>query len=189
MNYSNRLNKEIAMKIVGHNLDNNREKDDYYATPPSCTKALLCVEQFVGDVYEPCCGQGHISEVLIDKGYHVESSDLVDRGYGKPRVDFLMETKPRKNVVTNPPYRNALDFVRKATDLADNKVAMLLKLNFLEGVARKEFFMTRPPAKVYVFSSRQSLMKGGVPHKGGMIALAWCVWEKNYNGETKVNWI
>ena len=48
------------------------------------------VTTFRGDIYEPCCGQGHISKVLIENGYNVFSSDLVDRGYGTPRIDFLM---------------------------------------------------------------------------------------------------
>jgi len=172
-----------------HNPRGDREINDYYATPPVATLALLEKESFVGNILEPCCGEGHISKILEANGYTVESNDLIDRGYGSSRIDFLLETTKVDNVVTNPPYKNALDFVRKATDLADKKVAMLLKLNFLEGVKRKEFFKTRPPARVYVFSSRQSLMKGGVPHKGGMMALAWFVWENGSTEKPILDWI
>ena len=76
------------MKISGHNFRGDREKNDFYATPSQATEKLLQVEQFDGKIYEPCCGQGHISKVLIDNGYDVESTDLVDRGYGQSHIDF-----------------------------------------------------------------------------------------------------
>jgi hypothetical protein len=185
MSYSS---KQAALKIVGHNLDGTREKDDFYATPTQTTRALLNIEKFRGKIWEPCCGEGHISRVLVEHGYSVRSTDLVDRGYGQPRVDFLLETRRCDNIITNPPYRNALEFAEKAVQLCDRKVALLLKLNFLEGIRRKSFFETRPPAWVYVFSQRQSLMKNGKPYKGGMMALAWFVWDSAQR-QTRVGWI
>ena len=184
----NRL--DAGMKLIGFNDRGDREKDDFYATPPEATRALLAVEQFEGAIYEPCCGQGHISEVLADAGYQVESTDLVDRGYGTPRVDFLMESGLRDNIVTNPPYgKLALQFAAHANALARSKVAMLLKLQFLEGVERRQFFSHTPPATVHVFSNRQSLMKNGESFAGGMMALAWFVWDKAYTGPTVVRWL
>ena len=44
-----------------------KEKNDFYATPEESTESLLRVTTFRGDIYEPCCGQGHISKVLIKK--------------------------------------------------------------------------------------------------------------------------
>ena len=177
-----------AQQIVGHS--DTREKDDFYATPSESTSALLNVEEFVGGIYEPCCGQGHIANVLKDiGGYEVEASDLIDRGYGTPRIDFLMERTRRDNIVTNPPYKNALDFAEQAINLSKRKVALLLKLNFLEGVARYKFFKEHPPKTVWVFSQRQSLMKNGTPYSGGMMALAWFVWEKNNNEQPRIGWI
>lgn len=38
---------------------------------------------------------------------------------------------------------------------------MSLKFTFLEGKRRKSFFQTNPPIKVYVFSSRANVAKGG----------------------------
>ena len=179
---------QTQAKIIGFNFRGDREKDDYYATPKETTKALLNVERFSKNILEPCCGEGHISKVLIENGYTVESSDLVDRNFGTPKVDFLIETRKRENIITNPPYKNALEFAQKATDLASNKVALLLKLNFLEGVKRKKFFDNTPPVRVYVFSQRQSLMKNGKPYKGGMMALAWFVWEAGNTNRPTVHW-
>ena len=50
--------------------------DDYYATPFVATDALLSVEDFVGSIWEPCCGEGHISRRLEEFGYDVESTDF-----------------------------------------------------------------------------------------------------------------
>ena len=176
-----------AQKIVG--FGNDREKNDFYATPEESTESLLRVTTFRGNIYEPCCGQGHISKVLIKNGYNVFSSDLVDRGYGTPRIDFLMETKKHDNIITNPPFKNALEFAEKAVELARYKVALLLKLSFLEGVARRDFFKRYPPEKVWVFSQRQALMKNGEAYSGGMLALGWFVWSKGNIESPTIGWI
>jgi hypothetical protein len=192
MKFDFQENKPLTagMLINGFNLRGDRQKDDFYATPPEATQQLLDVEKFEGKIYEPCCGQGHISKVLIKNGYDVESSDLVDRGYGKSNIDFLMEYKTRDNIITNPPYgRLLMQFVKQTQKIADKKIAMLLKLTFLEGQERKEFFKECPPTRVHVFSKRLSLMKNGESYDGGMMALAWFVWEKNKKTTTTINWL
>jgi len=179
-----------GMLINGHNFRGDRQKDDFYATPSEASQQLLDVESFDGGIYEPCCGQGHISKVLIKNGYDVESSDLVDRGYGNSNIDFLMEYKKRDNIITNPPYgRMLMKFVKQTQEIAEKKVALLLKLTFLEGQERKEFFKECPPTRVHVFSKRLSLMKNGQSYDGGMMALAWFVWDKDSDKTTTVNWL
>ena len=161
-------------QIVGYNSRGDREANDYYATPAATTRALLSVESFDGDIWEPACGEGHISKELKRAGYY---------------VDFLLEHRRCDNIVTNPPYKNALDFVAHATFLAERKVAMLLKLSFLEGVERATFFENKPPARVWVFKRRQALMKNGVASGAGMMTFAWFVWEAGHDGAPVVGWI
>lgn len=181
---------KTAMKISGHNFRGDREKDDFYATPFEATESLLKVESFEGKIYEPCCGQGHISKVLIKHGYDVESTDLVDRGYGQSHIDFLMERTVRDNIITNPPYGKLLiQFLNHTQLIADKKICLLLKLQALEGVARGEFYKTYPPVRVHVFSKRVSLMKNGDSYDGGMMALAWFVWEKGNKSKPLVSWL
>ena len=126
-----------AQKIIGYG--DSREKNDFYATPEESTESLMRVTTFRGNIYEPCCGQGNISKVLIKNGYNVFSSDLVDRGYGTPRIDFLMETQKHDNIITNPPFKNALEFAEKAVELARYKVALLLKLSFFGRCSKEKF--------------------------------------------------
>ena len=78
---------------------------EFYPTPPEATRALLSVESFEGDIWEPACGDGAISKVLEAAGYQVVSTDLIDRGYGVGGHNFLKSDNPlAKNIITNPPY-------------------------------------------------------------------------------------
>lgn len=78
---------------------------EFYPTPPEATRALLAVESFEGDIWEPACGDGAISKVLEAAGYQVVSTDLIDRGYGAGGHNFLKSDRPlAKNIITNPPY-------------------------------------------------------------------------------------
>ena len=182
---------ESGMRLMGHNLRGDRQKDDYYATPSHVTDALLSVESFKGDIFEPCCGEGHISKRLMECGYTVESSDLVDRGYGVPGRDFLFEREKRDNIITNPPYKMSLLMTEHAQTISRHKTALLLKITFLEGVARHEFFQRHPPTRVWVFSRRMSLLKDGQSYKGGggMMCLAWFVWETGSTKLPQIGWI
>lgn len=134
------------------------EEHDYYATDPQVVKLLLRNERFSLNIWEPACGEGHISRVLENEGYDVFSTDLIDRGFGTGNVDFLKENFPtyHGDIVTNPPYKFASEFVEKAlmTVAFGQKVCMLLKLTFLEGKKRKSLFKKNPPKTVLVCSER-----------------------------------
>jgi hypothetical protein len=186
----NKLTK--ALSIVGSSrVNGDREKDDFYPTPEWVTKALLKVEKFDGAIWECACGEGHMSKVFIEYGYETYSTDLVDRGYGK-QLDFLNSNFVCPNIITNPPYSLALEFVNKAKAQSSNKIAMFLKTTFLESESRYEMFQDKNYAlkTVYQFSNRVTLYKGGVKMKNsGMISYAWFVWERGYKGEPTIKWI
>lgn len=191
INASNRT----AMRLSGSGSGEERQIDDFYATPPSATEALLRVESFDGPIWEPACGDGAICKVLKERGHVVQATDLVDRGYGASGIDFLMEYKPHgPHVVTNPPFKLATQFVQKALQLTTGKVAMLLKVGFLEGVERAPIFDAEPFARLWVFRRRQSFLKNGthgieMEGRGGMIAYGWFVWEHGYTGKPTLGWI
>ncbi|MFN4087929.1 MAG: hypothetical protein ACK4QW_02645 [Alphaproteobacteria bacterium] len=175
--------------IVGQST--GRPRGDFYPTPRLATLALLSVEQFAGTVWEPACGDGAISRVLEEHGHSVLSTDLVDRGYGTGNVDFLLDYRTRAaNVVTNPPYSLGQAFVEHALGRTDAKVAMFLKLVFLEGQRRRRLFETSPLARVWVLSDRLALPREGTPYtQRGMIAFAWFVWEHGYEGPPTLGWV
>ena len=180
-------------RLIGADVSPGRDKDDFYPTPPEATQALLSVEVFEGDILEPACGDGAMSVVLEGAGYPVRSSDLVNRGYGESGLDFVGLGYPYRaaNVVTNPPFKLALPFVNRALEVADRKVAMLLKVAFLEGVERGEMFRRTPLARVWVFSKRVTFRntKRGEVSGSGMMAFAWFVWEHGYQGRPTLGWL
>lgn len=171
---------------------NEREENDFYATEPKAVELLLEEELFSRCVLEPACGQGHIAEVLKKSGYKVLASDLVDRGYGDT-IDFFDMKQCYCDIITNPPYKLAQKFVEHALDIAEDgiKVAMLLKLTFLEGKARKKLFEKYPFKTLYVSSSRLNCAKNGDFEKYGnkAVAYAWYVWQKGYKGRPSIKWI
>lgn len=183
-----------ANGLAGHKNTGEREKDDFYPTPPTATQALLDQEGFSGTVWEPACGDGAISEVLISNGFRTFSSDLFDRGYGKSEIDFLKFEPKQKvgNIITNPPFKLAHEFVEKSLDCVDGKVAMLLKLNFLESARRYELFKNTPLKTVHVFSKRVNFYEATLKDekkRSGVLAYAWYVWDKEYDGKPQLEWI
>lgn len=180
---------------ASNHTEEEREQNDFYATEPKALELLLEMEKFSHNVWECACGKGHLSEVLRGGGYEVTSTDLINRGYGVSGIDFLKTEKNDKDIVTNPPYKYAAEFVEHALDISENgtKVAMFLKLTFLEGKARKKLFEKYPPKVVYVSSSRLQCAKNGDFEKygkgvGTAVAYAWYVWEKGYTGDTIIKW-
>ncbi len=191
-------NKSSIYKTLGasNHTDKIRETNDYYATEPAAAEWLCKLENLSETIWECAAGEGHLSEVFVEKGHTVLSTDLIDRGYGTGGVDFL-ECKDifDGDIITNPPYKYAKEFVYKALELVPDgrKVCMFLKLQFMEGKARKLLFEKYPPKTIYVSSSRLLCAKNadfnGMRAGGGSaVAYAWYVWEKGFNGDTIVKW-
>lgn len=177
-----------AQSLVG--TSEGRPEHDFYPTPPEATEALLAVEKFEGTIWEPACGDGAISKVLIQHGHEVISTDLIDRGYGTSPHDFLTSTRTAANIITNPPFKLAEQFTEHAMQATTGKVAMLCKLQWLEGGKRKTMFERLPLKKVYVFSKRLSMTRNGIPMKNsGMIAFAWYVFQHRYDGQPQLGWL
>lgn len=176
-------------------LGSAREKDDFYRTPESATRDLLRVESLGPTVWEPSCGDGAICRVLETAGIRCVATDLVDRGYGEARRDFLMERELLAPViVTNPPFKLADDFALHALSLGPDKLCLFARLAWLEGRARHERLWSRhPPSRIWVFARRLTLWRGDDPHpqdKGGAIAFAWFVWDAAASGgRPSLGWI
>lgn len=191
-------NKNSIYKTLGasNHTDKERQSEDYYATEPKAVELLCQLETFNEWIWENACGEGHLSKELIKQGYQVYSSDLIDRGYGMSPIDFLQYDKTwHGDIITNPPYKFAQEFIEKALQIIPegNKVAMFLKIQFLEGKGRKKLFLSQPPKTVYVSSSRLLCAKNAEFEKmiaggGSAVAYAWYVWQKGFNGTTELKW-
>lgn len=168
----------------------DREENDFYATHPIAAEWLIKLENLDNNIWECACGQGHLGKVFEEHGYNVLATDLIDRGYGQGGVDFLKSDGLFVgDIVTNPPYKYAQEFIEHALNLIPDgyKVCMFLKVQFLEGKARRELYENCPPRTVYISSSRIQCGRNG-DFKGSMVAYAWYVWEKGYHGDTILKW-
>jgi hypothetical protein len=169
-----------------------RQKQDYYATEPKAVRLLLEMENFEGRIWECACGEGHLSKEMKRLGRIVYSTDLVDRGYGQSFQDFLEATHTHMNIITNPPYKFANEFILKALQILqpNRKAAFFLPIRYMEGQARKELFTKHPPKIIYVSASRLICAKNGnfKATKGSSVAYAWFVWEHGFKGKTTIKW-
>jgi hypothetical protein len=155
---------------------------------------LLDVHDFSKRVWEPACGQGHLSKILIENDKIVLSTDLIDRGFGA--VEDFLTTKRQwgGDIITNPPYKYAQQFVEKAMSILspDKQLALFLKLTFLEGAKRREMFKECPPEYIYVFSRRVNCALNGdekMFSASSAACYAWFIWRKGFNGEPIIRWI
>lgn len=177
-------NKKTTFVTIGasNHTDAEREQRDYYATDPKAASLLMECEQ-LHDIWEVSCGEGHLAKEFEKAGLLKRASDIVVRNWPCEQLDFLEYNGTLDgDIVTNPPYKFAEEFVKHALDVVNDgrKVCMFLKLTFLEGKSRKELFDTTPPARIYVSSSRIICAKNAdfKSIKTGAVAYAWYVWEK-----------
>jgi hypothetical protein len=190
-------NKAATFICLGasNHAEHDRAEYDYYATDPKAAELLLGVESELNNIWECACGEGHLAKVFNQANKLGLATDLIYRGYGNLNpIDFLTwDDCWEGDIVTNPPYKYAKEFVEKALEILEDgkKVAMFLKLTFLEGAKRKELFEKNPPKFIYVFRKRVDCWKNGIkPDKPSRaVCYAWFVWEKGFKGDPVVRWI
>ena len=190
---------QSAFKQLGasNHCKDEREENDFYATDPVAIDWLLKYEKFDQFIWEPACGQMHLSNRLKELGGHkVYSTDLINRGCDgfNGCVDFLKYDGPifQGDIITNPPYKYCSEFIKKSLDVVEDghKVAMFLKIQTLEGQKRyEEIFSKYPPKTIYVFVKRVACGKNGEFSGGSAVCYAWFVWEKGWKGDTTLKWI
>ena len=211
--------KSIWSTLAANNhSEAEREINDFYATDPKALELFLDKINEDGielhnDIWECACGTGNLSKVLKKRGYNVLSSDLVYRNFGISRIDFLKYTKKESfiengkpdyiefrkdlpismDILTNPPYKYALDFVKHSLDILEDGYYSIffLKIQFLEGKARKQFFENYPPKYVYINSERQKCAINNDFSKvnSSAVCYAWFIWQKGWKGEPIIRWI
>ena len=150
-------NRNSIFKTLGasNHTDKQREQYDFYATDPVAIDLLTKKVELPKQILEPACGSGCLSIRLEGLGHDVKSFDIVNRGFGMER-DFFSITEPPFSgdyaIVTNPPYKFALQFVLHSLEIVPDGglVCMFLKTTFAEGKGRyKDLFRKYPPLRFY----------------------------------------
>ena len=172
-----------------------REHDAYY-TPDWCVKRLVRVLGWylpggARNALEPAAGSGAIVKGISlhsESGFVREWRAMEIREECREELaqwvhplaitigDYLAPHDRRGYdlIVSNPPYKKALEFVQQALlDTRDNGVvAMLLRLNFLAGQARANWLAGHMPDAVHVLDKRPSFTGKGTDS----CEYAWMVW-------------
>src|SRR3990172_7334959 len=187
-------NSKAVFSILGASSHSttDRAQRDFYATSHIEIKELYTKYWqdigFSNNIWECACGNGHLVKELqrLDTNLNIRSSDIVIRDFECEKIDFLLESKnySKFDIITNPPYIYALEFAKKALFLLEpnHKLALFLKLTFLEGLERRKFFDKFPPKYVLIFSKRIQVAKNGDKKefaKSSAVAYAWFIWEKD----------
>ncbi|VDC28238.1 hypothetical protein [Pseudogemmobacter humi] len=167
-----------------------RDPLDYDPTPPDATAAFLAVEidhiRAHGDlVWETAVGAGHIARVLLDHGFGVVGSDVVDRGWPgltlRSFYDFRAAAAPIQ--ITNPPYGeiNARDghgrWLRQALGLRPGYLALLLNADWAAARINgfDDLFSSFTPSVEYLCCWKIDFRGGGSPPQRN----SWFVWDLN----------
>lgn len=168
--------------ILANRSASDRNKTDYYRTPPDVTLALLNFLENQGHmdtsytIWEPACGTGEMAEVMKEKGYSVFCTDRYPTGYGNPiAMDFLVSYLPEFDwIITNPPFSMAEEFIRHAREMG-NYCAFLLKSQFWHAQRRLALFREHPPAYVLPLTWRPDFLWGAKSGSPTMECI-WTVW-------------
>jgi hypothetical protein len=137
-----------------------------------------------------------MSAVLAAHGHEVVSSDIHDRGFGTPGVDFLACRRvPEgcRSIVTNPPYGDTgsqqgqsrspsamLGFLRHAlalTGSVQGQLALLVRLQWIAGRRAAEMMSAAPFAAVVVLMHRIQWFDMGERTNTAQHHHAWVVFD------------
>lgn len=198
----NKMTTFVQLGASNHS-EGEREERDYYSTDPHTLKIFLEALNRDGiklhnHIWENACGELHLSKTLEKFGYNVFSSDIISRKYKVNEIDFLKTKKDEClqggfDILTNPPYKEALSFVKHSLELLNEGYycVMLLKIQFLEGQERRKLFDKENPKYVYINSARQLCYPNGNMSKkiSSASCYCWFIWQKGYKGETIARWI
>jgi hypothetical protein len=160
---------------------------DYFPTPPWAARAggelIRFLDPEARSIWEPACGEGHMAAALAEC-FDVQASDIHPFGYGVTG-DFLddqVHAGPCAYdwIVTNPPFNRAAEFARLGLARARRGVALLLRLQSLEGVSRHRLLHGPEPLTVCaVFAERVPMTLGRWdPKAASATAYAWFIWMK-----------
>lgn len=170
------------MRMPGKPRSRRRALDFYPTTVPWAVGELYKRVAIVGDVAEPCVGNGDLvrnddrSRVVwtndVDPSreatYHLDAADPASwRMF--PAVDW---------VVSNPPFNRALRILSLAVPHARVGVAFLLRLSFMEPTildGRGAWLEANPMSRLIVMPR--------IPFKGGRatdsVTCAWMIWQRD----------
>lgn len=188
---------------ASNHSDNTRQTHDLYCTHPEALRTFLDAyvrrdgNTLSKKVWENASGLFHLVNELKKQGYNVTASDAWDYGTGATIKDFLedspLEDMTGVDILSNPPYKYCNVWTRRGLEVLEpgQRMFLLVKIQYLETLARREIFDSEPPKFVYIYSKRQLCAMNGnfENYASSAVCYAWVVFEKGWQGDTVVKWI
>jgi hypothetical protein len=101
-----------------------RDPLDWYVEPSWLSERLFATVPFITEILDPACGCGRIVQAARRAHLSAMGADIVDRGLpGTIVSDFFEWREPVGNIVCNPPFAVAEQFVAHALTIARQQVA------------------------------------------------------------------
>lgn len=186
-----------AGAVMASRAADQPNEHDYFPTPPWAARAGGELIQWLDPaaktsrLWEPAAGGGHMAFGLRDYFAQTWLSDIAD--YPDPGLivegplDFLGEEAAAQAerwapdwIATNPPFKLGEAFIRTAWSRARRGVAMLLRLQFIEGGGRHALFTRDCPLTLFApFSERVPMVAGRWdPEASSATAYGWFIFLK-----------
>lgn len=188
--------KPVAIRDLEGNIVKadvlEREKDDFYPTPPEPTRAFLHGEidrlRDFGTIWEPAAGDGAMVREMEALGLTVRASDLIDRGCDADIRSFYdFPVAPSPAIVTNPPFAECgwgngkARWLKHALEALDVEyMALLMNWSWPGAGGLAPFYAAHPPARVYLMRWKIDFTGQGAPP----MLNGWFVWDRAWRGET-----
>lgn len=188
--------KPVAIRDLEGNIVKadvlEREKDDFYPTPPEPTRAFLHAEidrlRDFGTIWEPAAGDGAMVREMEALGLTVRASDLIDRGCDADIRSFYdFPVAPSPAIVTNPPFAECgwgngkSRWLKHALEALDVEyMALLMNWSWPGAGGLAPFYAAHPPARVYLMRWKIDFTGQGAPP----MLNGWFVWDLAWRDET-----
>ena len=177
-----------------HSSENARaypRENEHFVEPSWVSERLFDEERFIGTIYDPACGFGHIVISALKAGHAAYGSDITHRGWDSTPQDFMRHRDMHDNLVFNPPFDDIEGFVEHALARARRKVAFIIPTARLNAA---RWLRCMPLQRIWLLTPRPSMPPGHVITSGGKITggksdYAWAVLEHGYRGKPELRWL
>lgn|SRR3990172_10307145 len=152
---------------------------DKFYTPEKAVNILLKYISIEGSIFEPCCGNGAISNQLETSYSTVETNDIDPEIKSDYKFDASKEwcwsSKIWDWIITNPPDTYAAKILKYSYHHTRHGIAFNLPINFLEPCEDRKDFLFLFPISHLIVMPRMSYLEN---NRKDRKTRAWFVWDK-----------